>query len=476
MIKTRGKTLLIVDDEILIAESERLDLKTYGYEVVIAHSGEKSIEIFRNNDAIDLVLMDIDLGRGMDGTEAASVMIKEREVPVVFLSSHMEPDIVEKTERISSYGYVVKHSGITVLDASIKMAFRLFEANQKIRKELNERRRMEEALRESELKYRMLFKSMGQGFYLADILYDDDGDPCNYRFIDTNSAFAEIVSLGQDELIGRTYNELVPPDPESGWLDCFKRVASTGVPENYTFASAIYNNYFETYAFRPEEGKFAALVKDVTDRMQAEDRIKALLAEKELILKEVHHRIKNNMNVIQSLLRLHSERQSDAESKRVLHDVAARLQGMIVLYDKLYRSESIGSLSIKEYLPALVEGVIELFPHSDSVSIEARIEDLAIDAKLLFSIGMIISELAMNAMKFAFRGRDEGTIRVSAALSKKKLVIEFGDDGIGLPESFIVENSAGFGMQLVGMLAKQIMASVSIDRGQGTRFTIEFEI
>lgn len=475
MIKTQGKTLLIVDDEMLIAESERLDLEKYGYEVVTAHSGERSIEIFRNSDSIDLVLMDIDLGRGIDGTEAASMMIKEREVPVVFLSSHMEPEIVEKTERITSYGYVVKHSGITVLDASIKMAFRLFEANQKIRKELNERRRMEEALRESELKYRTLFKSMGQGFYLADILYDDDGEPRDYRFIDANSAFTEIIGLGQEELIGRTYNGLVPPDPESGWLDCFRRVAATGIPENFTFASAIYNRYFETYAFRPEEGKFAALVKDVTDRVQAEDRIKALLAEKELILKEVHHRIKNNMNVIQSLLRIHSEKQSDAVSKRVLHDVAARLQGMIVLYDKLYRSERIGSLSIKEYLPALVKGVIELFPNSDSVRMESQIEDIAIDEKLLFSIGMIISELAMNAMKFAFKGRDEGTIRVRAARSKKHVIIEFGDDGIGIPESFVVENSSGFGMQLVGMLAKQIMASVSISRGKGTRFTIEFE-
>lgn len=474
MIKTQGKTLLIVDDEMLIAESEKIDLERYGYEVITAHSGESSVEIFRNNDAIDLVLMDIDLGKGMDGTEAASVMIKEREIPVVFLSSHMEPEIVEKTESITSYGYVVKHSGITVLDASIKMAFRLFEANRKVKKELAERMRMEQALRESELKYRTLFKSMGQGFYLADILYDHDGEPSDYRFIDINSAFLEIVGLKREELIGRTYNELVPPDPESGWLDCFKRVAETGVPENYTFASAIYNSYFETYAFRPEEGKFAALVKDVTDRVQAEDRIKALLAEKELILKEVHHRIKNNMSVIHSLLKLHSERQSDAVSKRVLHDVAARLQGMIVLYDKLYRSERIASLSVKEYLPALIQGVVDLFPNGDSVRVEARIEDIDLDVKPLFSVGLMISELVINAMKFAFRGRDRGTIRVSACTRDGRVGIELEDDGIGMPDSFTFEDSHGFGMQLVGMLAKQIKASISISRENGTRFTIEF--
>ena len=475
MIKTRGKTLLIVDDETLIAESEKIDLEKYGYDVITAHSGESSVEIFKNNHSIDLVLMDIDLGKGMDGTEAASMMIKEREVPVVFLSSHMEPEIVEKTESITSYGYVVKHSGITVLDASIKMAFRLFEAKQKINRELAERTRMEQALRESELKYRTLFKSMGQGFYLADILYDDGGIPCDYRYIDVNSAFLEIVGLKQEEIIGRTYNELVPPDPESGWMDCFRRVAATGDPENYTFASAVYNSYFETYAFRPEDGKFAALVKDVTERVQSDERIKALLEEKQLILKEVHHRIKNNMSVIHSLLRLHSEKQADAVSRTILHDVAARLQGMIVLYDKLYRSERIASLSIKEYLPALVQGVVDLFPNNDSVRVEARIEDIDLDAKPLFSVGMIISELVTNAMKFAFRGRERGTIRVSARMRDGRMSIELEDEGIGIPESFTVEDSPGFGMQLVGMLAKQIGASISVSRGNGTRFAIEFE-
>jgi len=216
-------------------------------------------------------------------------------------------------------------------------------------------------------------------------------------------------------------------------------------------------------------------VKDVTERVQFDERIKALLEEKQLILKEVHHRIKNNMSVIHSLLRLHSEKQADAVSRTILHDVAARLQGMIVLYDKLYRSERIASLSIKEYLPALVQGVVDLFPNSDSVRVEALIEDIDLDAKPLFSVGMIISELVTNAMKFAFRGRERGTIRVSARMRDGRMSIELEDDGIGIPESFTAEDSPGFGMQLVGMLAKQIGASISISRESGTRFAIEFD-
>jgi PAS domain S-box-containing protein len=122
------KTLLLVEDEAIIAMGEKSTLEKYGYRVLLAHSGDEAVAAVRADPGIDLILMDIDLGRGMDGTEAAALILSERDLPVVFLSSHMEPEIVEKTEKITSYGYVVKHSTATVLDASIKMAFKLFTA------------------------------------------------------------------------------------------------------------------------------------------------------------------------------------------------------------------------------------------------------------------------------------------------------------------------------------------------------------
>jgi len=122
------KNLLLVEDEVIIAMSEKAELEKYGYTVVIAHSGEEAVELFNEDSDIDLILMDINLGKGIDGTEAASRILKEHDIPIVFLSSHTSPEIVEKTEKITSYGYVVKNSGIVVLDASIKMAFRLHDA------------------------------------------------------------------------------------------------------------------------------------------------------------------------------------------------------------------------------------------------------------------------------------------------------------------------------------------------------------
>src|SRR6056297_2275161 len=124
-----SKKILLVEDEALIAMSEAQMLKKHGYEVITVYSGEKAMEAVDSDPKISLILMDIDLGKGIDGTEAAEKILTRHDIPIAFLSSHTEPEVVDKTEGITSYGYIVKNSGETVLLASIQMAFRLYEAH-----------------------------------------------------------------------------------------------------------------------------------------------------------------------------------------------------------------------------------------------------------------------------------------------------------------------------------------------------------
>ena len=130
--QARHKLILLVEDQAIIAMKQKRDLESFGYAAVTVLHGEDALSMVRENRGIDLVLMDIDLGHGLDGTEAARLILAERELPIVFLSSHTEREVVEKTEQITSYGYVVKSSGPIVLDASIKMAFKLFESNRRL--------------------------------------------------------------------------------------------------------------------------------------------------------------------------------------------------------------------------------------------------------------------------------------------------------------------------------------------------------
>jgi CheY-like chemotaxis protein len=123
------KTLLLVEDEAIIAMSEVILLQNEGFAVIQASNGEDAIELIRSGRiGIDLVLMDIDLGRGMDGTEAARAIVQARDIPVVFLSSHSEREVVDHARGITNYGYILKNAGETVFLAGIDMAFKLHHA------------------------------------------------------------------------------------------------------------------------------------------------------------------------------------------------------------------------------------------------------------------------------------------------------------------------------------------------------------
>jgi len=128
-----AKTILLVEDEAIIAVSEKRTLNRHGYKVIWVSSGEQAVDTFTNSTEIDLILMDINLGAGMDGTQAAEMILKHREVPLIFLSSNTEREVVEKTEDITCYGYIVKHLGAIELIVSIKIAFLLFDARMKAR-------------------------------------------------------------------------------------------------------------------------------------------------------------------------------------------------------------------------------------------------------------------------------------------------------------------------------------------------------
>ncbi|MDT3695450.1 MAG: PAS domain S-box protein [Ignavibacterium sp.] len=129
MIIKTTKTILLVEDEPTIAMTEANTLKKHGYEVIIAYKGEEAVVIASENKEIDLILMDIDLGKGIDGIEAAQIILQSREIPVVFFLNHAESEIVERTEKITSYGFFVKNTGEAVLLATIKTAFKLFNAH-----------------------------------------------------------------------------------------------------------------------------------------------------------------------------------------------------------------------------------------------------------------------------------------------------------------------------------------------------------
>lgn len=227
------------------------------------------------------------------------------------------------------------------------------------------------------------------------------------------------------------------------------------------------------------EGRIAAIGTgfDVTDRHEAFERVHKLLDEKELILKEAHHRVKNNMMIISSLLSLQAEQVAGTAGEHALRDAAGRAQTMMVLYDKLYRSGGAGTLALDEFVSSLVSEIVGLFYNSEDISLSIDVEKIDIGSRTLSYLGIIINELTTNSMKYGFTTTGTGCITVTARLEDSELVFVYRDDGSGFDTTKAAESTETFGLQMINVLTDQLDGSFSIDETDaGAQFTLRIPI
>ncbi len=862
----KKKTILLVEDDFLVATAEKIALEDYGYKVILSRDGDSAIDHFKETNCIDLVLMDIDLGIGKDGTETAEVILKTNNVPIVFLSSHTETEVVAKTEKITSYGYVVKNSNSTVLDASIKMAFKLFDANKQILEseikqksmianssdvicivdsgflikyispnvlklfgwqddevlnldwfsfvhsddvsrvkyefsdvvensvktmeydylckdgsskqieitatnmvndpvingillnyhDISSRRQIEDALSESKILFHRLIESLPQHVFAKDLdgrfifvndrccqlqgkpqdeiigktdfdfhpvdlalkyqkddlkviekniileleeehqsiggeksfvnvikapFYDSRGtiigllgifwditkrkqdeiekeemnlklktandellaaikklETANEDLIKKDKAFIdersftealldvvpgmlyvydehlhlvrwnkkneEMIGYSSEELFSMTVEDWFEKDDLAMVMNGIEKVLTEGqgqvevnlllkggkkklmqlntallivegkkyftgigidisehkqreielkelnkkysklasdIPgyiayvdadnlkyeyvndafeksfsitrekiigshikdvigeSNYQFAlkyidevrkgnSISYENFFNLTSgkrwiqvnYSPvfnsdnKVKSIAVFSYDITESKNKEEQIKSLLTEKEILLKEVHHRTKNYMNTVYSLLKLQEKDTQNPSVIASLDDAASRVRGMMILYDRLYKSDNLAGQKIKSFIPELVKDIIANFPNSKSVTAEINAQDIELDFKVLQTIGIIINELVTNAMKYAFSGKANGRIVVTVETRETAVFVEVADNGNGLPEMFDLDDSSGFGLKLVKMLVEHLSGSLHLESKDGVKFSFEF--
>ncbi len=218
------------------------------------------------------------------------------------------------------------------------------------------------------------------------------------------------------------------------------------------------------------------VISDITSSKLAGDKIKSLLAEKELLLREVHHRIKNNMAAIMGLLLMQANSQENSSVAAALEDAVNRLKSMSILYDKLYRSENQREMPAQHYVTPLVHEIVRIFSANITVKTKTAIDNFMIPMENLFPLGIIINEIITNSMKYAFPNRNDGIITVLAKKKGNHVKFIIADNGIGIPDSMDIENPGGFGFQLVRMLMEQIDGVVKIERDHGTKFILEFDI
>jgi len=224
--------------------------------------------------------------------------------------------------------------------------------------------------------------------------------------------------------------------------------------------------------------KVYGAVQDITDRKQAEERIKSSLKEKELLLKEIHHRVKNNMQVISSLLRLQVSAVKDVESRRILQEGQDRIKAMSLVYNKLYQSGNLADIDFGQYLKEMAIELIRSYavkPSLITAAIEADPIRLNVDQAI--PCGLIVNEILVNSLKYAFALEQKGNIWITVKKKNKTgIILKVGDNGKGIPEDIDIDKTRSMGLRLVKSLAeRQLDGKLVLNRKHGTEFVIIFK-
>jgi PAS domain S-box-containing protein len=277
MNRDETKTILLVEDEAIIALAAAGTLKRYGFKAITVFSGEEAIQAVAASPEVDLVLMDIDLGsEGMDGTQAAEIILKQRDLPLVFLSAHTERQVVEKTEGITSYGYIVKNSGETVLIASIKMAFRLFDARKQEMAKEAALRQSEENLRVNIARLSLALEAAQAGVWAWDVRTDE------YIWSDELWKVIGLEPYSRPASF-ETWQQIVHPDDWAMAASLVQQGAALGEELDVEFRVLVADNSVRTLWVRgrPLRGtdgqieQYIGIASDITRRKHVEDALKA---------------------------------------------------------------------------------------------------------------------------------------------------------------------------------------------------------
>ena len=335
------------------------------------------------------------------------------------------------------------------------------------------RKNFEIMLKESEERFRATFEQAAVG--IAHMRPDG-------RFIRANRKFYEITGYTSDDLKDITCRSMIHPEDRClefelitkfieenmGSCDFERRLIKkddTIIWVNITASLLKDTDNNPKY--------FICVVEDITDRKRAVDQVKASLTEKEVLLKEVHHRVKNNMQIISSLLVLQSEKIKNEKDRMIFLDGQNRIRSMAMVHEKLYRSGSFAVINFAEYMPGLIRNLCLSYKvNSSLISVNMDVEEIELDIDTAIPCGLMINELVSNAIKYAFPDNRKGEITVKICKVGGRTCIVVSDNGIGLPQGLDIDNADSLGLQLVKVLAGQLNGTMEIERNGGTVFRI----
>jgi PAS domain S-box-containing protein len=341
--------------------------------------------------------------------------------------------------------------------------------------DISRRKQAEERLKRSEERYRQLYQNANEAIYFA-----QDG-----KIVFLNPMTTELLGYASSDIMEKPFAEFIHPDDREMVIGRHeRRIKGEDIQNNYLFRIIQRDDTVRWVVLNAVlvewEGKSATLnfLSDTTERKKAEEKIQASLNEKETLLQEIHHRVKNNMQIISSLLKLQGSSIDDEQAKDALKESQSRIFAMSAVHETLYGSENLSEINLKQYINTVSRALIQTYlPDPNRVKLSIDSDDIKIDIRIASPIGLIINELVSNSLKHAFPGDKDGKIDIIMKIHNGMLTITVSDSGGGMQDGVDWKNVGTLGLKLVCTLVeKQLAGSISLENQNGTTFIIKFNI
>jgi PAS domain S-box-containing protein len=342
--------------------------------------------------------------------------------------------------------------------------------------DLIQEEKMKKALHESEEMYKTLLKTDPDSVVTTDL----EGNIIQFS---QHTMFMH--GYTQDDLEGKSIFDLFAPECQDKALRTLIETIENGTSRNNELTllkkdGSRFTGEINASTIKNLQGEnFTVMytMRDISHHKQAEAEIQASLDEKEVLLREIHHRVKNNLQIISSLLNLQSSYLKDNASKEVLKESKDRVKSMAMIHQKLYQSGNFEKIEMGEYIEYLVKGLFSSYGvDHDKIKIKTDLQKIYLDIDTAIPLGLIINEIITNSIKHAFPGELKGEIFIKIVQEGENYLIVAADNGVGLPEDLDVEKTESLGMQLVNNLVRQIDGELELKRTEGTEFRIKLQL